>query len=166
MVAWYFNGFIKSLNCLVRQPLLWPNMQFLREVKKPLHYNRCKLGAITHTVTHQFDDNNYGHERPLWNSPVPFLFIASIIYIFISIAFCRVFLASWTHWGPVTHICVNNLTTIGPVNGLLPGRRQAITWTNAGVLLIVPLETNFSEILIEISTFSFKKMRLKVSSAK
>ena len=71
-----------------------------------------------------------------------------------------------THWGRVTHICVSNLTTIGSVNGLSPGRRQAITWTNAGILLIGPIGTNFSEILIEIPTFSFQKMRLKVSSAK
>ena len=42
-----------------------------------------------------------------------------------------------------------------------PGRRQAIIWTNAGILLIWPLGTNFNEILIEIHTFSFKKMRLK-----
>ena len=71
-----------------------------------------------------------------------------------------------THWGRVTHICVGNLTTIVSDNGLSPDRRQAIIWTNAGLLLIGPLETNFSEILIEILTFSFKKMRLKVSSAK
>ena len=71
-----------------------------------------------------------------------------------------------THWGRVTQICVSNLNTIGSGNGLSPGRRQAITWTNAGILLIGPLGTNFSEILIEIPTFSFKKMRLKVSSAK
>ena len=70
-----------------------------------------------------------------------------------------------THWGRVTHICVGNLTIIGPDNGLSPGRRQAITWTNAGKLLNGPLGTNFSEILIEIPTFSSKKMRLKVSSA-
>ena len=71
-----------------------------------------------------------------------------------------------THWGRVTHICVNNLTTIGSVNGSSPGRRKAITWTNAGILLIGPLGTNFSEILIEIPKFSFKKMHLKVSSGK
>ena len=47
-----------------------------------------------------------------------------------------------------------------------PDRRQAIIWTNAEILLIGLLGTNFSEILIEILTFSFKKMRLKVSSAK
>ena len=66
----------------------------------------------------------------------------------------------------MTHICVSTLTIIGSDNGLSPDRRQAIIWTNAGILLIGPLGTNFSEITIEILTFSFKKMRLKVSSAK
>ena len=66
----------------------------------------------------------------------------------------------------MTHICVSNLIIIGSDNGLSPGRRQAIIWTNAGIFLIGPLRTNFNEILIEILTFSFKKMRLKVSSAK
>ena len=71
-----------------------------------------------------------------------------------------------THWGPVTHICVGNLTIISPDNGLLPGRHQVIIWTNAGILLIGPWGTNFGEILIYIDTFSFKKMHLKMSSAK
>ena len=66
----------------------------------------------------------------------------------------------------MTHICVSKLATIDSDNGLSPGRCQAIIWTNAGLLLIGPLGTNFSEILIEILAFSFKKMRLKVSSAK
>ena len=52
-----------------------------------------------------------------------------------------------THWGRVTHICVGKLTTIGSDNGLSPGRRQAIIWTNDGILLIRTLGTNFSEIL-------------------
>ena len=52
------------------------------------------------------------------------------------------------------HICVSKLTIIGSDNGLSPRRRQAIIWTNAGILLIGPLGTNFSEILIEIHTFS------------
>ena len=71
-----------------------------------------------------------------------------------------------THWGRVTHICVGNLTIIAPDNGLSPGRRQAIIWTNAGILFIGPWGTNFSEILIGIHTFSFKKIHLKMSSAK
>ena len=41
-----------------------------------------------------------------------------------------------THWGRVMHICIGKLTIIGSDNGLSPGRRQAIIWTNAGILLI------------------------------
>ena len=78
--------------------------------------------------------------------------------------------SSWhywlTHWGQVTLLCVGNLTIIGSDNGLSPGRRQAIFWTNVGILLTGPLGTNFNEISIAIQTFSFKKMHLKVSSAK
>ena len=66
----------------------------------------------------------------------------------------------------MTHICVSKLTIIGSNNGLAPGRCQAIIWTNAGILLIEPLGINFSEILIVIQIFSFKKMRLKMASAK
>ena len=51
-------------------------------------------------------------------------------------------------------------------SGLWPIRRQAITWTNAYLLSIGPLGTNFSEILNKIFTFSLKKMHLKLLSAK
>ena len=47
-----------------------------------------------------------------------------------------------THW-------VGKITIIGSDNGLSPGRRQAIIWTSAGMLL----GTNFSEIWIGIKTF-------------
>ena len=70
-----------------------------------------------------------------------------------------------THWGRVTHICVDKLNIIGSDNGLSPGRRQAIIWTNVGILLIGSLRTHFSEISIGIQTFSLKKMHLKMSSA-
>ena len=78
----------------------------------------------------------------------------------------NVFVHQLTHWGRMTYICVRKQTNIGSDNGLSPGRRQAIIWTNAVILLIGTLGTNFSEILIEIRIFSFKKMGLKVSSAK
>ena len=65
----------------------------------------------------------------------------------------------------MTHIYVGKLTIIGSDNGLLPGRCQAITWTNAGLLLIGPLGKNFSEVLFGIQTSSFKKMHFKMSSA-
>ena len=71
-----------------------------------------------------------------------------------------------THWNRVTHICVNKLTIIGSDNGLSPGRRQAIIWTNAEILLIGPLRTNFSEILIDIHIFSSTKMHFKMSTTK
>ena len=58
-------------------------------------------------------------------------------------------------------MCVSKLAIIGSENGLAPGRRQAIIWTNDGILLTWTLGTNFSEILIVIHTFSFKKMQLK-----
>ena len=54
-------------------------------------------------------------------------------------------------WGPMTHICVGNLAIIGSDNCLSPGRRHAIIWTDAGILLIGPSETDFNEILIKKS---------------
>ena len=53
--------------------------------------------------------------------------IAFILYLYL------------THWGRVTHICVSKLTIVGSDNGLSPDRCQAIIWTNAGLLLILPL---------------------------
>ena len=71
-----------------------------------------------------------------------------------------------THWGLVTHICVSKLTIIVSDNGLSPGWRQAIIWINVEILLMWPLGTNFSEILIKIQIFPFKKLHLKISSEK
>ena len=66
----------------------------------------------------------------------------------------------------MTHICVGNLTIISSDNGLSPGRRQAIIYTSAGILLIGPVGTNFNEIVIGIQTVSVKKTHLKMSSGK
>ena len=54
----------------------------------------------------------------------------------------------WGQWGQVTHVFVGNLTIIDSDNGLSPGRRQTIIWTNARILLIGPLGRKFNEILI------------------
>ena len=70
-----------------------------------------------------------------------------------------------SHRGRTTHICVGKLTIIGSDNGLSPGQHQAIIWTIAGILLIGPLGTNFSEILIWIQKFSFKKMHLNMMTS-
>ena len=64
------------------------------------------------------------------------------------------------------HIYICKLTSMGSDNGLAPGWRQAINWTNDGIFLIGCLGTNFSEILIETHTFSFKKMHFKMLSGK
>ena len=66
----------------------------------------------------------------------------------------------------MTQICVSKFTIIDSDNGLSPIRRQAIIWINAGILLIWTLGTNSSEILIQIHTFSNKKMHLKMSPGK
>ena len=65
------------------------------------------------------------------------------------------------------HIYVKvNLAIIGSNNGLTPVHCQAIIWTNAGLLLSRPWETNFSEIWVKIWQFSYKKIWLKMWSAK
>ena len=50
---------------------------------------------------------------------------------------------------------VGTLTMIGSDNGLSSGRHQAIISVSAGILLIGPIGTNFSEFLVQ--AFSFKK---------
>ena len=76
--------------------------------------------------------------------------------VFMSAVVANVAQKILTHWGRVTHICVSKLTTISLDNGLSPGRRKAIIWTNAGILLTGPLGTNFNEILIDIYIFVLK----------
>ena len=63
------------------------------------------------------------------------------------------------HWGRVTHICIDELWQHCSDNGLSPGRRQTIIWTNAGLLSI---GTIFNEIVVEI----YIKMSMKISSWK
>ena len=57
----------------------------------------------------------------------------------------------------MTHIFVSKLTIIGSDNGLAPARRQAIIWTNAGILLIGLLGTTFRESLIKNSNSSIEE---------
>ena len=48
-------------------------------------------------------------------------------------------------WGRVTHICI-----IGSDNGLSPGRRRAIIWTSAEILIIWPLRTKlFLQLIVK-----------------
>ena len=117
-----------------------------------------------------------------WNTVFTLKWVPSVCQFFLSSSFssCNIYftihlslslslvlslsLFTWllNHWGWVTHICISKLIIIGSDNGLSPIRHQAIISTNAGLLLIRPLETNFSEILIEIHTFSFKKIHMEM----
>ena len=102
-----------------------------------------------------------GHQlRPLWCQVIttfvkfcsatllrPLLTMrCHFIKTFVKLCGARLLRPLLTHWGRVTHICVCKLTIIGSDNGLSPERRQAIIWTNAGILLIGSLGTNFSDI--------------------
>ena len=71
-----------------------------------------------------------------------------------------------THWGLEMHICVGELTTIGPENGMAPSRRQAIIILSKPMLEYCWLATKYSEILIKNYILSFKKVHLKIASAK
>ena len=76
-----------------------------------------------------------------------------------------------SHWGRMTHICVNKVTIISSDNnkvtiissdnGLSPERRQAIVWTNAEILLIGTLGIIFSEIVHGNSNILCKKCTWK-----
>ena len=75
-----------------------------------------------------------------------------------------------THWGRLRqypHICISRLdyALIGSDNGLTLIQCQANIWTNAGLFLIGTLGTNFSDSLIKIPIFSFRKIHFKMSSA-
>ena len=63
-------------------------------------------------------------------------------------------------------IRVGKVTIIGFDNDLLPGRRRAIIWNSVGILLIGHVGMDFSELLTGIKTVSFRRMHLKMSSAK
>ena len=126
-------------------------------------------GLLIHAWVEVFyvDRRVLGFNMLMYFSPCNIYCVIESIYGFnIAGTNCVLLANDLTHWGRVTHICVMKLTIIGPDNGLSPGRRQAIIWTNAAILLIGPLGTNFNGILSEIHTFPFKKMQLKMSSGK
>ena len=130
-------------------------------------YNHAVVHKQPNCVDRQVPKSWYSCQRDdlsvsLGNDPY-----GAHLYKFISTV-CNSWLALHllTYWGRVTHICVSKLTIISSDNGLSPGRRHAIIWTNAGILLSGPSGTNFIEILIEIQTFPFKQMHLKMSSWK
>ena len=79
---------------------------------------------------------------------------------------CTLQNVSLTHLPHVLYICAVNWVSIVSDNGLLPVWHQAITYTNAGSVLMGTLRTDSSEILIKIQNFSFMEIHLKMSSVK
>ena len=139
--------------------LLWDAFEILKQIQGSWHYYDCDLRTTVFLFCLCFS----------LLETLPVVWWMKVYPSFIQLAHRWFHEHAWgllTHWGRVTHICVSKLTTIGSDNGLLPSRRQAIIWTNAGISLIGTSGTNFSEILIEIHTFSFKKMHLKMLSGK
>ena len=129
--GWLFITFISKLHSLTWKAI--PSVTCLLEGSLTNITHRCSLNAT------KTDEQCISLQQ-----------IGSLFSSFIKSVSFASYVTSLTHRGRVTHICVNKLTIIGSDNGLWPGRRQAIIWTNAGILLIVPLGTNFSEILIDI----------------
>ena len=75
----------------------------------------------------------------------------------------EIFSTANEYWGRVTLICVGKLIITGSDNGLSPDRRQAIIWTNAGLLSIGPLRTYFSENIVKKkNNFHWKNARENV----
>ena len=130
------------LYALYKIPLAQANF-FLTQLKMHSHW-RTLVSLTGQSLHGNLDKNrriflsNLNYDR-LWNGPQ-----ASICHIYASV----------------------NVVSIGSDNGLSLIRHQAIIQTNAGLLSIRPLETNFSEILIMIQNFSFTKMHLKILFAK
>ena len=105
--------------------------------------------------------------------PIPYIhgWIARVNMCCTSMSIWTIYMYLWpwshlTHWGRVTHICIGNLTIIGSDNGLSPGRRQAIIWTNAGILSIGPLRNKLQWNFNRNSNIFIQKMYFKNSFAK
>ena len=99
--------------------------------RSPFQYEKCIC---------RYTDSHYETKRIVWDH---FTFMMGIRFLY-------------THWGRVTHTYVGTHIITGSDNGLSPGRRQAITWTNVGILLFGPLGTYFSKILFELHFHSRK----------
>ena len=71
-----------------------------------------------------------------------------------------------THWGRMTHFASINQPSLVQIMACHLVGAKPLSEPMLELLLIGNSETNFSEIVSEIHTFSFKKMHLKISSTK
>ena len=105
--------------------------------------------SMADTTSHLHEPSKRDLLANSFNAP----FSCAIPYGGMSLKSQHVLFEGLTHWGRETHICVGEHANIGSDNGLSLNQRQAIIWTNAGILLIGPSGTNFNVILIEIYMF-------------
>ena len=118
--------------------LIWEVLRYflhLGQQKKPIHWNYEFRGKFQHCTTvmtckittsskHSFDflhkSENFFSQDWDWE--------------LINCFWNRSLIFTLTRCGRVTYICTSKLTIIGSGNGLSPDRRQAIIWTNAGIV--------------------------------
>ena len=128
----------------------------------------CLSGFIIGTWSHIYNKHIDGLEQDCSNSSAlamellqsctkpPILYVRKNVSMSKTLKYCHKhthivnFSYILTHWGRVMHICISELNIIGSDNGLALTRHF---WTNAGILLIWPLGTDFSEMLIKIHIF-------------
>ena len=113
-----------------------------RHLKHGTWTNQCRHKTVT-TLQAKFL-----HEYPFIKSYVDLHFNASYCFL------------------PILYKSVSKLTITDSENSLSPDQRQDITRTNAWILFIERIGTTCSEILIEIHTFSIRRIHSKMSSAR
>ena len=106
------SGSDNGLSPARRQDIIWTNAGIL--LIEPLGTNSCEI--LTEIYTFSLNKIHLKMSSGKW---WPFCLSLNVL----------------THWGRVTHVCVDKLTIIGSDNGLSPGRRQAIIWTNVGICI-------------------------------
>ena len=123
----------------------WPN-RWMKQIDGWAHsYSRPNFNGGDNYLTYQRISFSYLLGAELWGHPPN---MKPTSYNFAKAKSAAYALANWV---------IN-----GSGNGLSPVRHQAITWTNADILSIRPLGTNFTEIRITIHNFSFMKMHMKM----
>ena len=116
------------------------------------NYHGVYIRWLSVTLANAFDWMRY-QRRPLKFSWFELLGVRTCAYARAELyagsmncsAYARVY-ARTKYESSLMHICVGNLTIIGSDNVLSPGWRQAIIWTNAGILLTLgnKLQWNFN----------------------
>ena len=135
-----------------------------------------KFGDVYSSLQHQNTENWQSNPHLFrWIMECYWFHLCCICYQSSSITYCVIFhqdikrfnsiavISMYSHYVIVAKWQIYasvNWATFGSDNCLVPGRHQAIVWTNAGVLLSRPSETNFCEILIVIHISTSKKMNL------